>query len=218
MSSYLEIARRIAKVIASPETAIGFAHGVLSVPTDIGYLAYGFIDTDSRNMRETEKIRMMTAIRHGILENDNFMKTIETVLASFNKNVPEKKQNAIYGQIMASIVGRTVTNSVVAGKLATVIAQRSSLLISLRGGLIGNILLAGGMAERSIYTSERLKQSDPEIYHALRQRNFDLLFFLVEPALNPFLEALHVKRTQGQSAFERILDMVESELNATATK
>ena len=218
MSSYLEIARRIAKVIVSPETAIGFAHGVLSVPTDIGYLAYGFIDTDSRGQRETEKIRMMTAIRHGILENDNFMKTIETVLASFNKNVPEKKQNAIYGKIMASIAGRTITNSVIAGKLATVIAQRSSLLISLRGGLVGNILLAGGMAERSIYTSERLKQSDPEIYYALRHRNFDLLYFLVEPALNPFVEALHVRRTQGQGAFYRILDMVESELNATATK
>lgn len=52
MSSYLEIARRIAKVIVSPETAIGFAHGVLSVPTDIGYLAYGFIDTDSRGQRD----------------------------------------------------------------------------------------------------------------------------------------------------------------------
>lgn len=63
MRSYLEIARRIAKIIVSPETAIGFADGVLSVPTDIGYLAYGFIDTDSRYQRETEKIRMFTAIK-----------------------------------------------------------------------------------------------------------------------------------------------------------
>ena len=215
MRSYLEIARRIAKIIVSPETAIGFADGVLSVPTDIGYLAYGFIDTDSRYQRETEKIRMFTAIKNGILDNENFLQTIATVLAIFNKSVPEKKQNNIYGKVVASVAGRTVTNSVIAGKLATVIAQRSSLLISLRGGMIGNLLLAGGMAERSIYTSERLRQSDPEVYYALRHRNFDLLYFLVEPALNPFLEALHVKRTQGQGAFEQILDMVESELHAT---
>lgn len=71
------------------------------------------------------------------------------------------------------------------------------------------------MAERSIYTSERLRQSDPEVYYALRHSNFDLLYFLVEPALNPFLEALHVRRTQGLGAFVQILDMVESELHAT---
>lgn len=158
---------------------------------------------------------MVTAIKNGILDNENFLQTIATVLAIFNKSVPEKKQNNIYGKVVASVAGRTVTNSVIAGKLATVIAQRSSLLISLRGGLIGNILLAGGMAERSIYTSERLRQSDPEVYYALRHRNFDLLYFLVEPALNPFLEALHVRRTQGLGAFVQILDMVESELHAT---
>lgn len=72
MSIYIDIAKRIAKVILSPETAIGFAHGVLSVPQDIGYLAYGFIDTDSRYIRETECIRLIKAIRFGILQNENF--------------------------------------------------------------------------------------------------------------------------------------------------
>jgi len=111
MRSYQEIARRIAKIILSPESALGFIDGILSVPTDIGYLAYGFIDTDSRYQRETERIRMISAIRHGILENHNFMKTIETVLNAFNKSVPEEKQNAIYSKTIASVSGRTVTNS-----------------------------------------------------------------------------------------------------------
>lgn len=39
MRSYSEIAKRIAKIIISTESAIGFVLGVLSVPTDIGYLA-----------------------------------------------------------------------------------------------------------------------------------------------------------------------------------
>lgn len=47
MRSYQEIARRIAKIILSPESALGFVDGVLSVPKDIGYLAFGFIDTDN---------------------------------------------------------------------------------------------------------------------------------------------------------------------------
>ncbi|WP_380180463.1 hypothetical protein [Kalamiella sp. sgz302252] len=213
MRSYSEIAKRIAKIILSPESAIGFVHGVLSVPTDIGYLAYGFIDTDSRYQRETERIRMMTAIRHGILENHNFVKTVEIVLSRFNEAVPEHKQNAIYGKVIASLAGRTITNSLLAGKLASVIAGRSSFLITLRGGLIGNTLLIGGMVERCIYTSERLQQHSPDLYFSLRSKDLDLLYFLVEPALNPFVEALKVKRIQGQPAFEKILDMVERELN-----
>jgi hypothetical protein len=70
------------------------------------------------------------------------------------------------------------------------------------------------MIERCLYTSERLRQVNPEIYYALRQRNFDLLYFFLEPALNPFIEALNVRRTQVQPAFERILDIVSSEINA----
>lgn len=213
MRSYSEIAKRIAKIILSPESAIGFVHGVLSVPTDIGYLAYGFIDTDSRYLRETERIRMMTAIRHGILENHNFVRTVEIVLSRFNEAVPEHKQNAIYGKVIASLAGRTITNSLLAGKLASVIAGRSSFLITLRGGLIGNTLLIGGMVERCIYTSERLQQHSPDLYFSLRSKDLDLLYFLVEPALNPFIKALKVKTTQGQAAFEKIIDRVERELN-----
>ncbi|MFI3309860.1 hypothetical protein [Ewingella allii] len=214
MRSYAEIAKRIAKIIISPETAIGFVHGIMSVPTDIGYLAYGFINTNSRYQRETERIRMVGAIRHGILENHNFMRTIETVLNIFNKSVPESKQNTIYSKTMASVAGRTLTNSLIAGKIATTIAQRSSVLITIRGGLIGNTLLVGGMIERCLYTSDRLLKNNPEVYNALRHRNYDLLYFLVEPALNPFVEALNVRRTQGQPAFESIIDLVESEINA----
>ncbi|MFC6377105.1 hypothetical protein [Tatumella terrea] len=224
MDSYQEIARRIAKIILSPDSAIGVVDGVLSVPKDMGYLAFGFIDTDTRYQRETEKIRMLTAIKHGLLDHHNFIKTIETVLNNFNKFVPETRQNAIYSKIIASvagrtitnsmIAGRTITNSMIAGRIATAIAQRISFLITLRGGIIGNSLLNGGMVERCIYTSQRLQQYNPDIYHALRYRNYDLLYFLVEPALNPFVEALKVKNTQGQPAFEKILSMVEKEINA----
>ena len=214
MDSYQEIARRIAKIILSPDSAIGVIDGVLSVPKDMGYLAFGFIDTDTRYQRETEKIRMLTAIKHGLLDHHNFIKTIETVLNNFNKFVPETRQNAIYSKIIASVAGRTITNSMIAGRIATAIAQRSSFLITLRGGIISNSLLIGGMVERCIYTSQRLQQYNPDIYHALRYRNYDLLYFLVEPALNPFVEALKVKNTQGQPAFEKILSMVEKEINA----
>ncbi len=47
MSDYEDIAIRIAKVILSPESVVGFIHGMISVPVDLGYLAYGYMDTES---------------------------------------------------------------------------------------------------------------------------------------------------------------------------
>ncbi|WP_205951601.1 MULTISPECIES: hypothetical protein [unclassified Rahnella] len=46
MDNSEEIAQRITDIIISPDSAIGLVHGILSVPVDLGYLAYGFFDTD----------------------------------------------------------------------------------------------------------------------------------------------------------------------------
>ncbi len=212
MSNYINIARRIAKIILSPDSAIGLMHGVLSVPKDLGYLVYGYLDTDSRYLRETEHIRMAKAIRYGILQNHNFVKTIETVLGIFNKYVPKEKQESIYSRSMFSLASRTAANSYIFGKMASIIAQRTAFLVTLQGGAAGNILLIGGMAERSVYTSRSLQRKNPEIYYALYPRNYDLLYFLIEPALEPFVEALQVRRNHGDAAFNKIIDMVENEL------
>ncbi|ARJ43020.1 hypothetical protein B1H58_13940 [Pantoea alhagi] len=212
MSNYREIAQRIVKILISPDSAFGFWNGVLSVPKDIGYLAYGFIDTDSRYIRETERIRMMTAIRYGILQNHNFIKTIEIVFEAFNQYVPQEKQNSIYSKTLFSIAGRATTNTLISGRIAKTIAQKSGFLVGVRGSVVGNVLLAGGMAERSIYTSQRLQTFAPEVYKALRAHDHDFLYFLLEPVLQPFVEALHVKWTNGTPAFNRILDAVENEL------
>ena len=212
MATYTEIAKRIAKIIISPDTAIGLTHGVLSVPQDLGYLAYGYFDTDSRFNRETERIRLINAIRFGILQNENFVRTIETVLDKFNQYAPENNRDGLYAKTGSSVVGRAITNSLISKKIATSIAQRSSLMIALRGGVVGNILLAGGMAERSIYTSQRLQMTDPDIYYELRKKDYDFLYFLVEPALQPFIETLRVRRTQGNTAFNQIIELVEKEV------
>lgn len=57
MSNYEEIATRIAKIIISPDSVLGFIHGALSVPVDLGYMAYGVLDTESHYAHQTETIR-----------------------------------------------------------------------------------------------------------------------------------------------------------------
>lgn len=214
MSNYDEIATRIANVIVSPESVIGLIHGILSVPLDLGYMAYGYFDTKSHYSHETERIRIVRAIDRGILNYDRIIDAIQIVFNQFNKYASENKQNKIYSRSMSSVIGRIATNSIISSKIATAIAQRASFLVAVRGGVMGNILLVGGMTERCIRTSEQLSIEEPVVYSLLRSKDYDLLYFLFEPALKPFVDALSVKRKQGMPAFNKILELVEHKVNS----
>lgn len=73
------------------------------------------------------------------------------------------------------------------------------------------------MAERSIYTSQKLKTYAPEAYNALRVRNYDLLYFFLEPALQSFVEELHIKWANGTPAFNQIIGEIENEIQKRGT-
>ncbi len=98
MNSYDEISTRIAEIIISPDSAIGFIHGILSVPVDLGYLAYGYLNTESRYSNQTETIRIIQAIDNGILNYDRIIEAIQIVFKRFDKYVSESEKNKIYSR------------------------------------------------------------------------------------------------------------------------
>ena len=185
MSDYREIAERIVKIIISPDTVVGFMDGVMSVPLDLGYMVYGYFDTESHYAYDRGRMRIAQAIRKGILSHDRIAHSIQIIFNEFDKQVTESDQNKIYSRVISSIVGRTVTNGFLASKIT----------------------------ERSIRASEKLSIEEPEAYQLLRPMDYDLLYFLLEPALKPFIDALSVKRHQGTYAFNKILMLVEEELS-----
>ena len=213
MSDYREIAERIVKIIISPDTVVGFMDGVMSVPLDLGYMVYGYFDTESHYAYDRGRMRIAQAIRKGILSHDRIAHSIQIIFNEFDKQVTESDQNKIYSRVISSIVGRTVTNGFLASKISGEIIRPISLYMRFKGALAGNILLLGGMTERSIRASEKLSIEEPEAYQLLRPMDYDLLYFLLEPALKPFIDALSVKRHQGTYAFNKILMLVEEELS-----
>ncbi|WP_293548082.1 hypothetical protein [Pluralibacter sp.] len=70
------------------------------------------------------------------------------------------------------------------------------------------------MSERSIGKSEDLEPEAPEIYGLLRPHDYDLLYFLFEPAVKPLIEAVHLANTRGQPSFNEIVKNIEDKLNA----
>jgi len=213
MSNYEGIVSRIADIILSPEASLGLIHGIISVPVDLGYMAYGIFDTSTHYSHQTETIRIIEAINRGILNYDRILEAIELIYSQFELYVSLSKKNEIYSRASASLVGRSITNTVISKKIASTIAQRGGWLVAIRGGIVGNILLLEGMKERCIRTSRQLSIDEPEIYQALRAQDYDLLYFMFEPALKPFVEAITIRRMDGISAFNKIIEHVESKLS-----
>ncbi|MBB3322225.1 MULTISPECIES: hypothetical protein [unclassified Atlantibacter] len=216
------IARRIYDIIVSPDTVTGLINGGLSVPLDYGYLIYGIFDTDTEYERETERIRMMMAIRNDILNYKNIINAVMLIFHLFNKYLSESEQDKIYRGVITSIVGRISTN-IIASNIAKAVIEKSSfthVVFQDKGNpiaFLSTILLLGGMAERSIRTSDNLKGEAPEIYELLRPRDYDLLYFLFADAVQPFVDAIHAGYTEGRPAFSSIMEKLEERLNENAS-
>lgn len=217
MADIDDIATRIAGIILSPDSVYGLINGALTVPVDFGYMVYGIFDTGSRYIHETMRIRMADAIRNDILNHHHISEAVKLVFTEFNKYVSETEQDKIYRAVFTSFIGRMGTNIIIALITASVLERVSFISASFRyhpiSALTG-VLLIGGMTERSIRTSEALETEDPEVYKLLRPRDYDLLYFLFKPSVQPFVDAIHVRVTQGESAFRKIMDTVRRKLNA----
>ena len=215
------IANRIYDIVVSPGTIPGVINGGLSVPLDYGYLIYGILDTEHRYEQETRRIRIMTAIRHDILNHENIVNAVQLIFSLFNKYLSESEQDKIYRSVVTSISGRIATN-IIASNIAKSVIERVSFTYAVFKGkgnpvaILSTILLFGGMMERSIKTSENLEAQYPEIYSLLRPHDYDLLYFLFADVLQPFVDAIHVGYTEGRPVFNRIMESVENRMNVSA--
>lgn len=213
-----DIANRISDIIMSPATITGLINGALTVPLDMGYLAIGYFDTDSRYAHQTQRFRMAEAIHNDILNYKHITNAIEIIFKEFDKYASVTKKNNVYRGVVSSIAGRLLTAKIIAVTGAAVLARVSFIGAQSAKNWIGRvtmILLIGGMSERSIRKSESLAIDAPEIYKLLRPHDYDLTYFLYEPAVKPFIDAVHIGATRGQPAFDRIIDAVGRKLHVT---
>lgn len=213
-----DIANRISDIIMSPATITGLINGALTVSLDMGYLAIGYFDTDSRYAHQTQRFRMAEAIHNDILNYKHITNAIEIIFKEFDKYASVTKQNNVYRGVVSSIAGRLLTAKIIAVTGAAVLARVSFIGAQSAKNWIGRvtmILLIGGMSERSIRKSESLAIDAPEIYKLLRPHDYDLTYFLYEPAVKPFIDAVHIGATRGQPAFDRIIDAVGRKLHVT---
>lgn len=225
-SEHREVALRIIRVLTSPETIESFFDGVKSVPIDLFYLGKGYLDTDNRFVNRNEKYRLSLLLKRCFSDKDVLSEILELIFGTFFEQVSEETQDKIFRKVGGTIAGRLATNTAASRRIALLIMKNvlnatsksfsTRLLkystISAVGSLIGNLLLLGGMAERAIYTAQPLRNECPEIYTLLRAKDLDLLYFLVEPYAEPFVDAIKIKNKEGRIAFDNLMTVVSNEM------
>ena len=111
MADVEDIARRLCNIIASPDTVTGLINGGLSVPLDYGYLVYGIFDTDTRYARETERIRMFTAIKNDILNYENIFNAVKIIFKEYkelNSDLIEINPNILHSLDIKQITTKNI--------------------------------------------------------------------------------------------------------------
>ena len=220
MNNTEDIAKRIADIILSPATVRGMINGALTVPLDLGYLALGYFDTESRYAHQTQRIRMVTAVKRNIINYDHIVHAVGLIYKEFNRYLTEPQQDNVYRGVLSAIAGRLLATKFAATTAAAVLERVSFIAAAESKGAIGVVafsLLLGGMSERSIRASESLARNAPESYALLRPHDYDLTYFLFEPAVKPFVDAIHVRVTQGKPAFNKIIESVGKKLHVQQT-
>jgi len=211
-----KVANRIYDIIISPVIIPGLINGAFTVPLDLGYLARGYFDTDSRFAHQTQRIRMAEAIHNDILNYDHITNAVEKIFEKFDKYLTISQQDSVYRSVVSSIAGRLITAKIISTIGTAVLTRVSFIGAKTANNWIGRVtmvLLIGGMAERSISVSEELAIKAPEIYELLRPHDYDLTYFLFEPVVEPFVEAIHIANQFGQPYFNEIIEIVERKLN-----
>ena len=211
-----KVANRIYDIIVSPGIIPGLINGALTVPLDLGYLALGYFDTDSRFAHQTQRIRMAEAIHNDILNYEHITNAVKKIFERFNTYLTVSQQDSVYRTVVSSIAGRLAAANIISSIGAAVLTRVSFISAKQANNGIGKVtmlLLVGGMAERSISVSEALAIQAPETYELLRPHDYDLTYFLFEPAVKPFVEAIHIGNQLGQSHFNKIIEIVGHKLN-----
>lgn len=179
-----------------------------SLPVDVWVVAKDFFDADNRGLNERERIRLAELIKRGVSSED-FRRLMYIVVSRYVSGLTDEQVGKILVKLAGSRLGnaafKTFFSSELASWFGTYLIPRFLLSAKITG-----MLGVGAMVSRSIYSSRNLKELNETIYYALRNAgDLDLLYFMVEDVLEPWVEAINYitsNKMLSQEIFEHFLE------------
>lgn len=191
------------------QIAKGIVDGLSSVP---GGMYYGFFRTwegsglagsqlRERNQRETE--RFIRLIRSVASKEDPVRRLITLIMTDFYKKLDDKGKTAINNKIayglsrLGSKTGAQFALAYTAGSLilrkaSSAVMYREFMRFSISVPL--NVLMFQGLLEEAAQASRRMQFKYPQTYFRVSKENLDMVYFLVERQLEPYLNYINSPR------------------------
>ncbi|MEN3751934.1 hypothetical protein ABC733_02105 [Mangrovibacter sp. SLW1] len=168
------------------------AQGVISFPVSMFYLGYNFMDTSNRIANFDDRVRMADLMKRGISVNQEAQKIITIVIQKFMLRVDMEIIQDIAKNLSGLMIGKFIFAELTGINLGAAISSR--IMVSFTAGMVtGSLLTIGAETSRAIYTARQLSDQYPALYNQLRSTgDLDLLYFLVEDKVKPFLDACHM--------------------------
>lgn len=198
--------------------------GIVSIPVDVYYGArrtaedVGFFGNDVRLENAAERERLISLIGR-VFNGDHRMliNMIEIILNQFFDKVPDSVL-----QRMASAAGmralefgvRSATKTFLINLISSRIINRAvsraaiQRVTKIAVGMILTAAIWQGLLERASNASQRLRISNSGIYQTFRNQNLDMIYFLIEDHVQPYLEAVKIADTNS-AEFQRLLREIE---------
>lgn len=194
MDSAKSLAKRMLKSLDVGNSGFlaSVAQGMLSFPVSMYYLGYDFMDTTHRHSNFDDRVRMANMLKRGISVHQEAQKIVNAVIREFMSKVNMDSIQGIAQNFTGVMAGKFIFAELTGVKLGAAVSSR--IMTSFAAGVvIGSALTIGAETSRAIYTARKLENQNPALYYRLKSMgDLDLLYFLVEDKLKPFLDACSV--------------------------
>lgn len=208
----------IAKAVAS---------GVVSIPVDLFYGArrtaedVGLMGSQVRLENAAERERLFNLLNDAFKNRSILTRLVEILLNNFFDKIPESALNTMaakagYGAVRygaryatQTFLVNLISKKVVEAAITKAVAQR---IAKFGVGLAVSAVLFQGLLERASNSSQKLRTEHPAIYQQLRRENLDMLYFIVEDFMEPYMQAIKLATTNA-AEFQRLLDQILKEIN-----
>lgn len=216
--------------------------GIVSIPKDLvdgverTAEDIGLFGKEVQQENALERERLWSLIENVFKSSAPLVTLVEIILTDFFDKVPdevlEKMINKALPYINQMVIGdddqaeaavrrkarremkkaliNLVNRKVVEKAIQRAIAKR---IAKIGVGLAVSALLFQGLIEQASDASKRLQMSHPRLHQELKNRDLDMIFFLVEDYLQPFLDAIRLQRN-FPSQFDEILERIKTLLDS----
>ena len=204
--------------------------GFISIPQNIGYGIrrtaedVGFLGDEprSRNIAENKRAynAISKAIRFARSDSGPIAQAVRVILNEFYDEIPDpviteaaKTAGVASTYMTTRIATQLALVNVISRRLTSEIATKvvARGLTRMGVGFSISALIVQGMLENASQSSQRLRRQHPRIYRQLRERDLDMVYFMIEEPMSDIMELLRLKNTNPDH-FDRKVRELEHEI------